>query len=88
MHPKSIVNLFFLTFFLLVGKLLTAQNILIDGSVADSSLNKPLISATISLARAKDSSLISFTRTNEQGFFQLKNVVAGKYLISISYLYL
>ena len=85
MRSKSIVNLFFLTVFLLVGKLLTAQNILIDGFVTDSSLNKPLISATISLARAKDSSLISFTRTNEQGFFQLKNVVAGKYLISISY---
>ena len=82
MKQKSIVKIFLLTVYLLVGKLLTAQNILIDGSVADSSLNKPLISATISLARAKDSSLISFTRTNEQGFFQLKNVVAGKYFDS------
>jgi len=85
MKQKSIVKIFLLTVYLLVGKLLIAQNILIEGSVADSGLNKPLISATISLARAKDSSLISFTRTNEQGFFQLKNVVAGKYLVSVSY---
>jgi len=85
MKHNSIVKIIFLTVFLLIGKILTAQNISIEGSVADSSLNKPLISATISLARAKDSSLISFTRTNEQGFFQLKNVVAGKYLISVSY---
>jgi len=85
MKQNSIVKIIFLTVCLLVGKILTAQNISIEGSVADSSLSKPLISATISLARAKDSSLISFTRTNEQGFFQLKNVAAGKYLISVSY---
>ena len=85
MKHNSIVKIIFLTVFLLIGKILTAQNISIEGSLVDSSLKKPLISATISLARAKDSSLISFTRTNEQGFFQLKNVVAGKYLISVSY---
>ena len=42
-------------------------------------------SATIALAHAKDSSLISFTRANEAGFFQVKNVSTGKYLLSISY---
>ena len=51
----------------------------------DSTIKKPLNYATISLANAKDSSLISFTRANDAGFFQIKNVPAGKYLISISY---
>ena len=83
-QPNSI-KILFLTTCLLAVNLLTAQNILIEGSITDSTLHKPLISATISLARAKDSSLISFTRTNEAGFFQLKNVVAGKYLLSVSY---
>jgi len=62
-----------------------AQNITIEGTIMDSAINKPLNYATISLANAKDSSLISFTRANDAGFFQIKNVPAGKFLISISY---
>jgi hypothetical protein len=85
MSQTNSIKILFLTTCLFAANFLTAQNILIEGSITDSTLNKPLISATISLARAKDSSLISFTRTNEAGFFQLKNVAAGKYLLSISY---
>ena len=62
-----------------------AQNITIEGTVMDSTIKKPLNYATISLANAKDSSLISFTRANDAGFFQLKGVPSGKFLISISY---
>ena len=62
-----------------------AQNITIEGTVMDSTIKKPLNYATISLANAKDSSLISFTRANDAGFFQIKNVPSGKFLISISY---
>jgi hypothetical protein len=51
-----------------------AQNITIEGTVMDSTIKKPLNYATISLANAKDSSLISFTRANDAGFFQIKNV--------------
>ena len=54
--------------------------------VRDSVLKKPLNSATISLANAKDSSLLSFTRSEEDGYFEVKNVKAGKYLLSISYI--
>lgn len=62
-----------------------AQNVTIEGTVMDSTIKKPLNYATISLANAKDSSLISFTRANDAGFFQIKNVPSGKFLISISY---
>ena len=34
---------------------------------------------------AKDSSLVSFSRTNEAGAFNFKNVAPGNYLISVSY---
>ena len=37
------------------------------------------------MARAKDSSLISFTRANDDGYFQIKNVEPGRYLLSVSY---
>jgi hypothetical protein len=70
---------------LLVGFQANAQNISIEGTIMDSVLNKTLTSATVSLANAKDSSLINFTRANEDGFFQFKNIVPGKYLLSVSY---
>ena len=76
---------FILTILLSISYASKAQNITIEGTVMDSTIKKPLNYATISLANAKDSSLISFTRANDVGFFQIKNVPAGKYLISISY---
>ena len=76
--------------FIILGTLLCsvaakAQNVTIDGTIMDSILKKTLTSATVSLARAKDSSLISFTRADDDGYFQIKNVVPGKYLLSVSY---
>ena len=71
---------------LLVGFQANAQNISIEGTIMDSVLKKTLTSATVSLANAKDSSLINFTRANEDGFFQFKNIVPGKYLLSVSYI--
>ncbi|MFY8165128.1 MAG: outer membrane beta-barrel protein [Sediminibacterium sp.] len=75
-----------LTALLLTSYGLFGQNITINGMVIDSVLKKPLNSATISLANAKDSSLLSFTRSEEDGYFEVKNVKAGKYLLSISYI--
>ena len=51
----------------------------------DSLAKRTLPYATVSLVRSKDSSLVSFARSNDQGFFTIKNVAAGKYLLSISY---
>jgi hypothetical protein len=70
---------------ILTGNQAKSQNVTIDGTVVDSVLKKSLTSATVSLARSKDSSLISFTRANDDGFFQIKNVAPGKYLLSVSY---
>ena len=62
-----------------------AQNFQVQGTIIDSSAKRTLPYATISLVRAKDSSLVSFARSNEEGGFVLKNIAAGKYLLSISY---
>ena len=62
-----------------------AQNLTIQGSLKDSIAGRALNSATVSLVYAKDSSLVSFSRTNEEGLFNFKNVLAGSYLISVSY---
>lgn len=62
-----------------------AQNLTIQGSLKDSIANRALNSATVSLVYAKDSSLVSFSRTNDDGVFNFKNVAPGNYLISVSY---
>ena len=62
-----------------------AQNFQVQGTIFDSSAKRTLPFATISLVHAKDSSLVSFARSNDEGSFVLKNIAAGKYLLSISY---
>jgi outer membrane receptor protein involved in Fe transport len=61
-----------------------AQKLTIQGSVIDSTA-KPLDYATVMLLNAKDSSLATFDRTNEQGFFALKNVNPANYLLKITF---
>ena len=85
MNKATFFKLFLLTSLLLSSYVIFAQNISIDGKVIDSTIKKPLNSATISLASAKDSSLLSFTRSEDDGYFQINNVKPGKYLLSISY---
>jgi len=85
MIKKAILAFYFISS-LLVGFQANAQNISIEGTIMDSVLSKTLTSATVSLANAKDSSLINFTRANDDGFFQFKNIVPGKYLLSVSYI--
>lgn len=63
----------------------SAQQTTIKGRVFDSSLNKGLAYATVSLVQAKDSTLVTFARADSMGNFKLTNVTAGKYLISTSY---
>jgi hypothetical protein len=83
------INKLFFTFVLTVGLLLgnqaKAQNVTIEGTVMDSVLKKTLTSATVSIAKATDSSLLNFTRADEDGFFRFKNIAPGKYLLSVSY---
>ncbi len=62
-----------------------AQTFQIEGTIRDSAAKRALPYATISLVRAKDSSLVSFARSNEEGFFTIKSVAEGKYLLSLSY---
>ena len=76
---------FLLTLFLGMSLLGMAQTFTIEGTVVDSVSKRNLASATISIVKAKDSSLVSFARSNELGFFSVKSVPVGSYLISISY---
>jgi hypothetical protein len=85
MNKQNLGQFIFISCLLLMSYVGFAQNLTIQGSLKDSIANRALNSATVSLIYAKDSSLVSFSRTNEEGFFNFKNVAAGSYLISVSY---
>jgi hypothetical protein len=57
----------------------------VKGVLIDSVSAVPLSDATISVVRAKDSSLISFTVTSSSGYFEIKNIDAGSYNLLVSY---
>lgn len=62
-----------------------AQKTTIRGRIYDSVIKKALPYTTISLVRGEDSSLVSFTRADSMGSFNLSGVSKGIYLISSSY---
>src|SRR5258705_10387498 len=55
----------------------------ITGIVKDAS-EKKIHSATVSLLKAKDSSIIKFAATNKDGAYEFLNIADGKYLVSVS----
>ncbi len=76
--------LLFVLFVLFTGKAM-AQKASIRGRVYDSSIQKGLAYATVSLVHAKDSTLASFTRADSLGFFRFINIDKGNYLLSTSF---
>lgn len=63
----------------------TAQKASIKGSITDTLNKQNLTNSVISVLKAKDSVLVKFTRSNETGNFELKNLPAGKFVLMISY---
>ena len=85
MINKHFKRFFSITSFLFISFSSFGQVFQVQGRIMDSSAKRALPYATVSLVHAKDSSLVSFARSNEEGDFVVKNFVAGKYLLSISY---
>ncbi|MEI6189814.1 MAG: outer membrane beta-barrel protein [Chitinophagia bacterium] len=85
MKKLKILKGLFLSTLLLIGYFASAQTFTIEGTIVDSIAKRNLPSATISIVKAKDSALVSFARSNEQGHFTIKNIAAGSYLLSLSY---
>ncbi|MBX2889551.1 MAG: TonB-dependent receptor [Saprospiraceae bacterium] len=78
---------FFLPALLLFCHFLSAQNpsrITIKGIVVDST-GEEIVMPTVMLLNPTDSALVNFTRGDDKGVFQLKNVKNEPYLLKISY---
>jgi hypothetical protein len=76
---------FTLLFFLLIGIYASAQKAGLKGVINDTSANEKLVNTTISLLRAKDSTLYKFIRSKQGGLFELNDLDSGKYVLLITY---
>ncbi|GAB4014334.1 TonB-dependent receptor [Spirosoma migulaei] len=56
----------------------------LQGQAVDTA-SAPLASSTVMLLSAKDSSLVNFTRTGDNGAFSFKNIKIGNYVLKISF---
>ncbi len=57
----------------------------VKGVLQDSVSASPLADATVSIMRTSDSTLVSFTLTENNGYFQIKNLAAGTYQVVASF---
>src|SRR4029079_11423978 len=55
----------------------------VSGSITDES-QKPVQSASVSLLRAKDSSLVKIAVTNKEGKYEFEYVIEGRFLLLVS----
>lgn len=76
-----------LTFFLLCKLLAIAQHDgTINGLLIDTSARQPVSNATVTVMDAKDSSLIAFSRTEQNGKFTIKGLANGKFRLLITHI--
>lgn len=68
----------------LISQVANAQKISVKGTLMDST-QSALPSATVLILNPKDSSLINFGLTDQQGAFEVKNLVRQPYLFKVSY---
>lgn len=79
-------KLVYLILFIAIPSMLFAQkNGSVKGVLYDSVAKHPVASATITLLQQKDSSLISFTMTDDQGRFMIDKIANGKYRLLITH---
>jgi hypothetical protein len=57
----------------------------VKGKLVDTAAKQPLSEATVSVISTKDSSLVSYTLSNKQGSFEIKDLDLGDYRILVSF---
>ncbi len=80
-------HLFLFAVLLCSAVVLPAQNpskVTIKGIVIDSS-GEEIVLPTVMLLNPKDSTLVNFTRGDDKGAFQFRNVKNAPYLLKVSY---
>ena len=63
----------------------SAQTASVTGIIFDTINKQDLVNTSVSLLRQKDSILYKFTRSDAKGFFELKNLLQGNYLLVVTH---
>ncbi len=79
---KKLLLIIFFSFAFIISN---AQHADIKGIINDTINKQNLSNAVISILREKDSILIKFTRSDDKGNFEIKNLDSGKYILLITY---
>lgn len=74
-----------LILFLLVSLVTLAQQGSVKGSLVDTASKKPVTGATVTVLQAKDSSLVSFQLSDDNGRFEVNKLVNGQYRLLITH---
>jgi len=78
-------NCLFFCFFLFSLTALSQKNGSVKGVIYDTLAKKPVAAATITLLAKKDSSLVSFTMSDNNGRFELTNIPVGEYRLLVTH---
>jgi len=57
----------------------------VRGKVTDTAASYTMVNSTVTILNQKDSTLVKFSRVNQEGTFQLSNLRAGKFILLITY---
>ncbi len=79
MKIKLLLLLFFLSFSVF------SQKLTVSGNVQDTAAKAPLQNAMVMAVKLMDSTLVSFTRTDDKGFFKLEALPIDTYQVIISH---
>ncbi|WP_421942082.1 outer membrane beta-barrel protein [Pedobacter sp.] len=80
---RTLPMLYFVFLFSSFVKAQTLHNI--KGRTIDTASTSLLSGTSIAILNAKDSTLVKFTRSTQQGQFELTNIKNGKYILLVSY---
>lgn len=75
-----------LVFAIILSLSVKAQQGVVKGKLKDTLSNQPIAAATITLMTKADSSLVSFTMSNNKGEFTLSGIAEGKYRLLITHI--
>lgn len=70
---------------MMIGAVKAQKNGRVSGTVFDTLAGQPVVSATITLMKKVDSSLVSFTMSGNTGDFELKGLANGEYRLLITH---
>src|SRR5688500_985729 len=62
-----------------------SQQVVLKGTVIDTTEKQNLTNSVVSILRKSDSLLLAFTRSDVSGNFKLKQLPAGKYLLMVTH---